>query len=120
MRISKLLAGIALAAAAAVSGCSGHVYSSGGYTSAGVVVYDPPPAPRVVVNPAPRPGFVYIQGRYVYHNGRYVWRDGYWVRERVGYYYNPGRWQRRNNGGYIWVEGRWSSRNNNRGRVYYR
>jgi hypothetical protein len=120
MKITNLLPALLLAGASALAGCGGGaVYTSDGYVS-GAIVYSAPPAPRVVVTPAPRPGFVYVQGRWVHNNNRWVWRDGYWVRERVGYYYKPGRWQRRNGGGYVWVEGRWSTRDNRRGRVHYR
>jgi len=84
-----------------------------------IAVYDPPPAPRVVITPSARPGFVYIQGRWIRNHNRWAWRDGYWVRERAGYVYNPGRWTRRPSGGYVWVEGRWHPRRTG-GRVYIR
>lgn len=124
MQLKKFLTGFLIAATAAVAGCSGSIRSSGGGVYASTsVVYDPPPAPRVVITPAPRPGFVYIQGRWVNNGNRWVWRDGYWERERVGYHYAPGRWTRRPAGGYIWVDGRWTARNKGvrgRGRVIIR
>lgn len=122
MQLKKLLTGVLIAATAAVSGCSGSIRTSGGGVYASTaVVYDPPPAPRVVISPAPRAGFVYIQGRWVHNrNGRWTWRDGYWERERVGYYYAPGRWTRRPAGGFIWVDGRWTARGHGRGRVIIR
>lgn len=119
MRITKLLPALLIAAAAAIGGCYGSATYSDGYTTAGIAVYDPPPAPRVVVTPAPRPGFVFIQGRWIRNSNRWAWRDGYWVRERPGYVYNPGRWTRRPSGGYVYVEGRWRPHRAG-GRVYVR
>jgi hypothetical protein len=67
-----------------------------------------------VVRPAPRAGFIWIEGRWIYNNHRWHWRDGHWVRHRgANYVYVPGRWDRRPNG-YVWVEGRWRVRGGNR------
>lgn len=51
-----------------------------------------PPAPRVVVVPAPRPGYVWAPGYWRWNGGRYVWVDGRWVGERRGYHWVPERW----------------------------
>jgi hypothetical protein len=72
------------------------------------VVDEPPPEPRYR-NPAPRQGYVWIQGRWVYRSGDWHWQDGRWERERSGQVYEPGRWERRGDR-YHWVEGRWVSR----------
>jgi hypothetical protein len=118
MRFTRLPA-LAFAATAAL-GCAGSAtVSSDGYYSATGVVYSEPPPPRVVVTPAPRPGFIWVQGRWGYHNGEWRWRDGYWQRERVGYYYSPGRWERRGRG-YIYIDGRWQARDHRRRGTYYR
>lgn len=48
-----------------------------------------PPAPRrrVERRPRPRPGFIWVPGRWVWsaRRGRWVWVSGHWVRRR-------GRW----------------------------
>ncbi|MFL4992527.1 MULTISPECIES: YXWGXW repeat-containing protein [Microvirga] len=48
-----------------------------------------PPAPRrrVERRPRPRPGFIWVPGRWVWNarRGRWVWVSGHWVRRR-------GRW----------------------------
>jgi WXXGXW repeat (2 copies) len=37
-----------------------------------------PPPPRVEVMPAPRPGYVWDNGRWRWDHGRYVWVTGHW------------------------------------------
>jgi hypothetical protein len=70
-----------------------------------VEVDEEPPPPRAVVV-EPRPGFIYIEGRWDRSGGRWVWLDGHYERERVGYVWGPGRWDRRGNR-HVWVEGSW-------------
>src|SRR5688572_31897383 len=113
MTKSHLLSGVILAAALALGGCV--VRGSGGLyvRPAAVVVVEDPPPPRVEYYD-PRPGYVYITGRWVHAGGRWDWRAGHWERERVGYVYAPGRWERRGRG-HVWVDGRW-----NRGRGHGR
>jgi hypothetical protein len=67
-----------------------------------------PPADRVEVVPAPRPGFVYEKGHYAYEGDKYVWHEGSFLAERKGeryvpyafekrgetYYYRPGYWEK--------------------------
>jgi len=52
-----------------------------------------PPAPRIVVVPAPRPGYVWAPGYWRYRGHRHVWVDGYWIRERPGYRWEPDHWE---------------------------
>ena len=49
-------------------------------TSAVAVAAPPPPAQRVVVAapPAPRPGYLWIEGEWIWSGGRWVWMEGYW------------------------------------------
>ncbi|WP_083861510.1 YXWGXW repeat-containing protein [Microvirga lotononidis] len=44
----------------------------------------PPPHPRFERRPRPRPGFVWVPGRWVWSSrrGRWVWVDGHWRRRR--------------------------------------
>ena len=109
MSLKNTLGSAALIAAMALG--AGCVVRAHGHVSAPVAyveVEEEPPPPRVVVVPASRPGFLWIQGRWEYNGGRYVWRDGYWERERAGYVWEQGRWDRRGRG-HVWVEGRWRS-----------
>ncbi len=65
-----------------------------------------PPAPRVIVAPPPRPGFIWAPG-YWHWNGRaHVWHDGYWVHERHGYHWVPEAWVSRGPH-YHFQRGRW-------------
>ena len=52
----------------------------------------PPPPPRVVVVPAPRPGYVWAPGYWNWQGRRHVWNDGHWERERRGYRYVEPAW----------------------------
>ncbi len=64
-----------------------------------------PPANRVE-KPKPKPGFVWITGRYEWKQGRYVWISGHWERAKANQRWIPGHWVFKN-GRYIWIEGRW-------------
>jgi len=64
--------------------------------SAAVVYVEPrePPPEVIVERPAPRPGYVWVGGRYGWHRRHYVWHRGYYVRERPGYMWRGGGWER--------------------------
>jgi WXXGXW repeat (2 copies) len=51
-----------------------------------------PPAPRVIVAPPPRAGFVWAPGYWNWNGRAHVWHEGYWVRERRGYHWVPDAW----------------------------
>jgi len=74
----------------------------------GVVVDEPPPAPRYQVQVVPRAGHVWVRGRYIRSGSRWVWRRGRYKRVRRGHYWAPGKW-RYINGRYRWRRGRWVS-----------
>ncbi len=88
---NKLLLGaaIALAGAGALNGNA----------IARTVIYAnlEPPALRVETVPAPRPGYVWVNGNWYWHQNKYAWHEGRWVRERHGYRYVPSRWERDGN-----------------------
>jgi hypothetical protein len=65
-----------------------------------------PPAPRVIVAPPPRAGFVWAQGYWRWNGHAHVWHDGYWVRERRGYHWVADGWESRN-GHYHYNRGHW-------------
>jgi hypothetical protein len=100
---SLLFAGLLLPACM-VSG-TGGAYVTG--PAVVVEVEEEPPPPRVVVV-QPRPGFVWIEGRWTRRGGRWHWHDGHYERVRSGHVWVQGRWERRGNR-HVWVEGRWQS-----------
>lgn len=97
---SIVLAGAALAAMPAMSGC----YA----TTDAYIVDDTPPPPReeVVVY---RPGYVWVHGRWTHPGGRWTWQSGRYERERPSQVYVEGRWERRGKR-HHWVEGGWRAR----------
>jgi hypothetical protein len=48
-----------------------------------------PPAERVEVVPAPRPGYIYERGHYVVEGDKYVWHEGRFIQEREGHHWQP-------------------------------
>lgn len=54
----------------------------------------PPPVPRYEAVPAPREGFVWIQGFWGWDGNQHVWHEGHWEAQRRGYVYQPARWDR--------------------------
>ena len=103
----KKTLGSLLLAALLLPGCMVRA-SGGAYVSAPVAVVEveeEPPPPRVVVV-QPRPGFIWIEGRWVRRGGRWDWNDGPYERVRSGHVWVQGRWERRGNR-HVWVEGRW-------------
>lgn len=99
---ASLVLAAALLPACVVRG-SGSAYVSG--PVAVVEVEEEPPPPRVVVV-SPRPGFIWVEGRWARSGGRWVWRDGRYVRARSGHVWTQGHWERRGRR-HVWVEGRW-------------
>jgi WXXGXW repeat (2 copies) len=66
-----------------------------------------PPVEQVeTVAVVPRPGQVWIKGRWTRRHGQWLWVNGHWTGARAGWTYVPGRWQPSRRG-YIWVEGYW-------------
>ncbi|HLL24623.1 MAG TPA: hypothetical protein VK427_20970 [Kofleriaceae bacterium] len=99
---------------------AGGCYATGSAsmrTSGSAVVYQEPPAPQLEQPSSPRPGFIWVRGRWDWRGGQWTWIDGHWERERAGYAWNEGRWERRGNGWY-WVEGSWTSGGGGRGTVH--
>ncbi len=82
--------------ATAVAGSLGSIAVP---AAAAVYVQVAPPAPRVEVVPAPRPGYTWVNGFWDWRGNRHVWVAGHWVRERPGYAYMEPRWVER--------DGRW-------------
>lgn len=82
--------------ATAVAGSLGSIAVP---AAAAVYVQVAPPAPRVEVVPAARPGYTWTQGYWDWRGNRHVWVGGHWVRERPGYAYMEPRWVER--------DGRW-------------
>lgn len=108
MNLAKVgLVGLVIAAGVAVSGCYAHVRAR---PATGYVVYEAPPAPRVVVRPAaPYQGAVWVAGHWTWGGSSWVWVDGYWEQPRVGYVYVQPRWVRQGRG-WVYVGGGWRGR----------
>ena len=81
-----------LLVAALLAASLGAALPAAARTEVDFYVNTPPPAPRVEVVPAPRPGWAWVPGFWEWRGHRHVWVSGHWVRERHGYYYAPGRW----------------------------
>jgi hypothetical protein len=128
IRISTVVA-LALVAGA---GCyAGTGYQSGGYTgvqmqtgyvSSDPVAYSTPPPQEVDVDVyyEPRPGYVYVNGRYNWLGNQWVWQQGTWEVERPGHvyvqgYWNNNRWYNggweRHRPGYVYTGGYWDRGN---------
>lgn len=75
-------------------------------SNAQIIVNLRPRAPRAIVTPAPRRGYVWIGEEWVPRGRRYVYHGGYWMRERRGREWIPGFWDQRGRG-YYWVPGHW-------------
>jgi len=69
------------------------------------VVDNQPPPPRETVRPAPRTGWVWVEGHWE-NRGGWVWVSGIWVEAQPNRVWIDGRWQQRN-GQWFWVPGRW-------------
>jgi len=71
-----------------------------------VVVDEEPPEPQYEAQPAPRAGYVWVQGHWEFRNGRWKWSRGYWKAQRTGYVWVAGHWERRGNR-HHWIAGHW-------------
>src|SRR5262249_21003540 len=71
----------------------------------GVAYGAPPPPPAYYYVPAPRDGFVWVDGTWGWGYNAWVWRPGYWITARPGYAYVQGRWYGRS-----WHPGYWRAR----------
>lgn len=70
----------------------------------GVAYTDPPPPPAYYYTPAPRDGYVWIDGNWYWNTGAWAWAPGYWVVGRPGYVYVQGSWA-----GHRWRPGYWNA-----------
>ncbi len=102
----RKLAAVVLAVAAG-AGCYAQGYGSTGYyggTGGTYVAYSQPLPQTVDVDLyyEPRPGYVYVNGRYNWVNNNWAWQNGYYEAERPNSVYVQGYWQ-----GNRWYDGRW-------------
>src|SRR5215470_18039566 len=68
-----------------------------------VAYSDPPPPPAYYYTPAPRDGYVWIDGNWYWNSGAWAWAPGYWVVGRPGFVYVQGSWV-----GHRWNPGYWN------------
>src|SRR6185312_12596891 len=66
-----------------------------------------PPAPRVVVVPAARVGYVWAPGFWRWNGRQHVWIEGRWLPERRGWHWVPDRWEERGSRWHF-EEGHWA------------
>ena len=96
-----------LAALAVILGSLAGLHTTTAQAAVGIDIDIAPPAPRVIVAPPPRPGFVWAPGYWRWDGHAHVWHDGYWVRERRGYHWVPDAWELRGRH-YHYVRGHWA------------
>jgi len=65
--------------------------------AADVYFHMAPPAPRVEVVPAPRHGYIWVEGHWGVQGNRHAWKAGHWERERHGYSYTQAHWTQHDN-----------------------
>lgn len=59
-----------------------------------------PPAPIYESAPVMAPGYIWAPGYWAWHDDRHVWIRGRSIVQRVGYRWEPDRWEQRGNGYY--------------------
>jgi len=84
-----------------------------------MVYGEPPPARVEVIESAPAPGYVWIEGRWVWGGGGWAWNRGRWeAPPRPNAAYVHGFWMHRNNG-YYYQEGHWKDKGEHENRNEY-
>ncbi len=73
---------------------------------AGVEVVVRPPAPKVVIVPAARSGYVWAPGYWRWNGRDHVWVEGQYLRERRGERWVPAHWEERGDH-WRFEEGHW-------------
>jgi hypothetical protein len=101
MRISNVLGGMVLAAAALAAPNTSQAHVD-------VIVGVAPPAPRVEVVPAPRVGYVWAPGYWRWNGHHHYWVGGYWVPARAGYHWAPAHWAPYGHQRWRYVGGYWA------------
>ncbi|MEO8019935.1 MAG: YXWGXW repeat-containing protein [Pseudomonadota bacterium] len=66
-----------------------------------------PPAPRVIVAPGARRGFVWAPGYWRWNGRAHVWTDGRWLRERRGEHWVAAHWEESRRGYWHFEQGHW-------------
>ena len=66
-----------------------------------------PPAPRVVVVPAARRGYVWAPGYWRWNGRTHIWVDGRWLREHRGEHWVPAHWEEGRAGNWHFEAGHW-------------
>ncbi|HEC54214.1 MAG TPA: hypothetical protein ENI30_02795 [Gammaproteobacteria bacterium] len=71
-----------------------------------VIIRQAPPAERVEVIPAQRPGYAWDRGHWQWERGAYAWVPGHWQPVMHNARWEPGHWESRGPNWY-WREGHW-------------
>jgi hypothetical protein len=94
------------------TGCFGRRGGFGGLLEAAVVTAVivsalEPPAPRVVIVPAPREGYAWQPGYWTRQDDQWFWVDGSWVAQRPQQQWVPTHWEQSNDGSWRLIQGQW-------------
>lgn len=77
------------------------------FSGVGIDIEIAPPAPRVVVVPPPRVGWVWAPGYWRWDGYHHVWMEGHWMRARPGYHWVAEHWVEHHRH-YRFVPGHWA------------
>ncbi|ARB27177.1 YXWGXW repeat-containing protein [Pseudomonas tolaasii] len=80
--------------------------STPGFAETEVIIRQAPPAERVEVIPAERPGYAWDRGHWRWEGGAYAWVPGHWQPVERNGRWEPGHWESRGPNWY-WREGHW-------------
>jgi hypothetical protein len=72
-----------------------------------VYVSAEPPAPRIEYRPAPRVGYIWVDGYWHWSGRSWIWMSGHWEAERVGYVWVAPRYEVKHQKK-VYVKGYWA------------
>ena len=101
MKSTTAIRSLLLTAMLAASAAAGPAYAQ-----ISINIGIAPPAPHYEVVPSMSPGYIWAPGYWAWHGDRYIWVRGRSVVQRVGYRWEPDRWEQRDRV-YYRQPGRW-------------
>lgn len=85
-------------------------FAAPAYAQFNVSINIAPPAPQYEIVPAISPGYVWAPGYWGWNNDRYIWVRGRPIAQRVGFRWEPDRWDERNRN-FVRTAGHWKHDN---------